>query len=70
MAPTKLYVFSLARFQRQDFEEGTELLFSILSRTQLLLRNYQEIRRFQGQEGDWIKTGSSRGRLCHYYLRI
>lgn len=50
--------------------KGTELQLSILSRTQLLLKKSQEIRRFKGQEGDWIKTGSSRGRLCHYYLRI
>lgn len=57
-------------FQRRSNKEGTELKLSILSRTQLLLRKSQEIRRFKRQERDWIKTGSSRGRLCHYYMIV
>ena len=54
-------------FQRPSKKERTSLKLSILSRT---LRKYQEIRRFKRQERDWIKTGSSRGCLCHYYMIV
>lgn len=57
-------------FQRPSNKERTERKLSIRNRTQLLLRKYPEIRRFKRQERDWIKTGSSRGRLCHYYIQV